>query len=487
MTRRFRKILLYISLVVFIGAAGPVVLYTLGYRVDWQTLALQKTGGIFIVVEPPGAQVFLDDHFYRETPFLNRGLLIQHVQPGTHTIRVEEEGYWPWTKEFAVAPEEVFEAEVLLVPRSPADEIRERGSFESMWPSPAGDTLLLTERVSGNRLNLRVYDAASQTFLSSGDPNTEKRVSNIGSAPTALSWDTIGQRFTAATAGDWVEGHTTREGIFTIKSLYQESTLKNILKKKPNHILLHPTEPNTYYVLSNTDLYIWKQGISLETPTLDTVSAMAIRDDQRLILLHSQSGILYATDADTSSSQAVSTAAIPALARSAHPEIQSAGNLYVVSTDIGSWVVSPDRSEPISVSPKRIQLHYDQETQKLIMWEGRTAIVWWLRDEARLPNFLEDFDTHGISFKTPGEILSLFSYPEEDYLVGSLDTGVYIIELDPRGRERNIHLLYPGDMLPLWVSYDTNTAVILKDGNLVEIELGESDGMSGSLLKLLPA
>jgi len=133
-TLRKRRFLFYVSTLVFLIAAGPVILYTVGYRITWSTLSLQLTGGFFISTQPTNAIVTLDARRTETSSFLTGGLFIQNLTPTTYTVHVEKPGFWPWTKELTVQQQEVTEAHVMLTPKEPEGIMLAQGTeAKIMW------------------------------------------------------------------------------------------------------------------------------------------------------------------------------------------------------------------------------------------------------------------------------------------------------------------------------------------------------------------
>lgn len=120
MKRTTRRIIFYCLALLF-AVAGPLaVLTSLGYTFRFSTATFESTGGIFIKSATPRTSVFLDGAFFRETGFLTGSTLMTDIAPGTHHVRLERQGFRPWTKTVTVAPTEVTEfRDVFLVPFEP--------------------------------------------------------------------------------------------------------------------------------------------------------------------------------------------------------------------------------------------------------------------------------------------------------------------------------------------------------------------------------
>ncbi|MDD5252060.1 MAG: PEGA domain-containing protein [Patescibacteria group bacterium] len=98
MTQRHRLIILVIFLLAFAVAAPAVLLVTAGYRYDWKSNRVEKTGIIKLDSQPRGATVFINGRPQKEiTP-----TSIFRLLPGDYDVRLELDGHLPWTKTLRV-------------------------------------------------------------------------------------------------------------------------------------------------------------------------------------------------------------------------------------------------------------------------------------------------------------------------------------------------------------------------------------------------
>lgn len=118
MRRTTRRIVFYLLVFLFVLTGPIAVLYSLGYTFRFSTATFETTGGLFIKSDTPRMSLFLDGAFVKETGFITGSTLVTDVTPGTHVLRLEKQGFRPWTKTAVVAPTAVTEfRNVFLVPR----------------------------------------------------------------------------------------------------------------------------------------------------------------------------------------------------------------------------------------------------------------------------------------------------------------------------------------------------------------------------------
>ena len=98
MRLKTRFSLIGVGIVLFLIATPLLVLYARGFKFDFNTRQIVKTGALVVKTEPTKADVFLNDKKQADpTPSTIRFLL-----PGDYTVRVEKSDYQPWTKRFSL-------------------------------------------------------------------------------------------------------------------------------------------------------------------------------------------------------------------------------------------------------------------------------------------------------------------------------------------------------------------------------------------------
>jgi hypothetical protein len=98
MKLRNRFLLVGTGVVLFLVTTPVLVLYARGFKIDWKTKSVVKTGTLVVKTEPEEAIVFLNDQKQdSETPSNIRFLI-----PGDYNIRIEKTDYQSWTKRLSV-------------------------------------------------------------------------------------------------------------------------------------------------------------------------------------------------------------------------------------------------------------------------------------------------------------------------------------------------------------------------------------------------
>lgn len=98
MKKRNRTALFFGFVFLFFASIPAIVLYTQGYRIDFENQKLVETSGIDVRIRPYNVKIFLNDNLEQETNFIFRDALFRNIVPGEYTIRLEKEHYQNWDK-----------------------------------------------------------------------------------------------------------------------------------------------------------------------------------------------------------------------------------------------------------------------------------------------------------------------------------------------------------------------------------------------------
>jgi len=106
-----RYIAFYFSLALYFTLLPIVLSYSLGYHIDFHKFNIYKTGIISITSAPSGASIYINGKLDKDiTP-----ARIEELKPGTYSVEVKREGFYPWQKDLAVIPNMVTRADNIIL------------------------------------------------------------------------------------------------------------------------------------------------------------------------------------------------------------------------------------------------------------------------------------------------------------------------------------------------------------------------------------
>ncbi len=91
-----------------------IILYGRGYRLDFGSKTVETKGLLVANSQPNGAHVFIDGKLTSAT---NSTITLD---PGNYQVRIEKEGYSPWSKEIRILGEVVAKTDTILFPINPS-------------------------------------------------------------------------------------------------------------------------------------------------------------------------------------------------------------------------------------------------------------------------------------------------------------------------------------------------------------------------------
>ncbi len=143
MTKKIRWVILLVSAVLFLVIMPYILLYSLGYRVDFENRKIVTTGGIYVRVLPQGANVIIDSKIENKTGLFSNSVFVQNLLPKPHAILITKDGYYDYQKTLPVKENEVTKLEhVLLFKKNIVFDVMADKS-QSPFNPPAADSFTI--------------------------------------------------------------------------------------------------------------------------------------------------------------------------------------------------------------------------------------------------------------------------------------------------------------------------------------------------------
>jgi hypothetical protein len=99
MTKKFRRFIFLIFTIFFVVSSIIVILFAQGYRFNFNSLKIVKTGGIFIKTSTDDTKIYINDKYVESTGgILSHSILISGLTPKNYNVFVYKENYYPWNK-----------------------------------------------------------------------------------------------------------------------------------------------------------------------------------------------------------------------------------------------------------------------------------------------------------------------------------------------------------------------------------------------------
>jgi len=136
MTKRFKKTLFFGLCLFFLITAPSVILYSLGYRFDFENIKIVQTGGLFFKISPPGVTVDLDQKLRKKTNFFFDSAFLNGLVPKDYQVTIQKTDYHSWSKILKIEEKQVTEAKnIILFPKNPKFNLSGKG-IDNFFPAP---------------------------------------------------------------------------------------------------------------------------------------------------------------------------------------------------------------------------------------------------------------------------------------------------------------------------------------------------------------
>jgi len=167
MTKKTRWIIFLLCIAVFLIIAPYIILYSLGYRVDFSNMRLVGTGGIYVRATPNVEEIIIDDKITNKPGIFSNAVFVQNLLPTLHSVLIKKTGYHSYQKNLLVKEKEVTKLEHVIL-------FKENITFEALPPASQSpfDRPAPEDRYVIKNNNLYYSNAPENTDLTQTQKNT---------------------------------------------------------------------------------------------------------------------------------------------------------------------------------------------------------------------------------------------------------------------------------------------------------------------------
>ncbi len=159
MTLKTRRFVLCALVLVFLFAGTGLVLYAQGWRLNFETFAPTRVGGIYIRSFPAEANIFLDgEEVENKSGLIQSGTLVNNLFPRSYRLSLTASGFKSLERNVSVQPSLVTEADTLvLVPEAATVAATSTAEWFSEKSANATSTEKITipEDISGKTVKMK--------------------------------------------------------------------------------------------------------------------------------------------------------------------------------------------------------------------------------------------------------------------------------------------------------------------------------------------
>lgn len=264
MTTRFRFFFFIFCVSVFLISAPLLLLYTMGWRFNWQHKQIEKVGVLILDAQPSHAELWLND---TKLP-ARRPLRLADLRPNNYQIRAIANGYFPWQKTIEIKSQESLLFYDIALFKKFTTLFSDCGELRALALSPNKKEITFLD---GRSLWLEPVDGGGkQTLLANGlpidepvkitwSPDDNQILIGFGPMPQTRFW-LIGKDKTSQELFNLTR-QTMHESVFwgrdssTLYALSNNSLLEINTESKTNRVIMEGIASGAWL---DSDLYIIK-------------------------------------------------------------------------------------------------------------------------------------------------------------------------------------------------------------------------------------
>ena len=433
MTTRIRLFIKILFIVIFFISAPFIIAYTLGYRYNFSTKQIQKTGVLLLNSYPDDAEVFLNGKSTeKETPAVIKKLL-----PREYDVEVRKQGYMPWTKKLTIeSGETTFAESIALFLEETPKPIIEREIIKSNFSPSKNRIVYAIEESSWNEIWLATLKDKKFTLI---DRRETAKFLNI-----EFAWSPGSRRV-------YIKLQTPEgpEHLIYDISKNQLQNLDELFSKNITQFKWSRSSDYVFYVLEKNNLTSYNLLTEQKTFLLSGVEEFFARGDKIYLLTNNRDEMII------EQFSALDLAAEPNILYHlplANYAFQDSSYPYLLLKSAGGQILLFDMSSPFT---------------EPILNEAAKDFAWLTTDDgSKKLLYFQDFEIWIYDLATKSnELITRFGEPIKqaawhkngNYIFFTFETNLSAIELDPRDKRNVFALISAQSLIEFTLDYQSRT------------------------------
>ncbi|MBU3942415.1 hypothetical protein KKA24_00350 [Patescibacteria group bacterium] len=435
MTLRTRNLIFITLIISFLIIAPLTVLYSLGWRFDWENKKVFQTGIFYFKAWPKSADVYINGVSKDKTDMFFGSALVDNLIPKEYEIEIKKEGYHSWTKFLKIEKKEVTEAKnITLIPENPNLNILIE-NVEDLFFSPDNKEIITLEMNKDN-WELKLFDLKNN-LKSHLVKETDFSTKGV---------ELFNLTFSLDSKRALLELGLKEKLIYYILEIDKSPIIINKLDylDSVEEIYFHPKDENKLFIVQT----IIEKKLSIKTlnevdfenkeilaPLFENVTTTLITDNNIYYL--NNSGSLFKANLSGEKPEKLNILSFPYKEETKYEIIVSNSNvflkesndLYLLNEDTKSFKKVYDSLKGYEFSPDRNKItYYNKNEIKVLFLEQQY--------DHPTKEKLEELFINRFS----EEITRVFWYTNH-YLIFDLGDKIKVAELDNRGKMNIVNLI----------------------------------------------
>lgn len=158
MNKRNRTILFLILASLFFLVTPSVILYSQGYRIDWEAKNLTQIGAFFFHITPSRTEIYIDEKPRAKTELFDSILLRDFPEKSYH-VKIIKPNYYPWEKTLQIKPKQVTEAKNITLFSQDTAHILLFDNVQNFWAAPNNRDVIIQQENRDRKWQLSLFDS----------------------------------------------------------------------------------------------------------------------------------------------------------------------------------------------------------------------------------------------------------------------------------------------------------------------------------------
>jgi hypothetical protein len=426
MSKKSRTILFIVLFLCFALATPAILFYSWGYRLDFQTKRLVRTGAFYFKVLPKSAyiNVSLPDksvELTKKTDFFFGSALLENLLPKTYSIEIQKDGFYPWKKNLEIKENQVTEAKnIVLIPTDPGISLLNKNTT-AFFPSIDGRFVILKETATSSAFALKLLDL--QKNVKSHLINSQDISKNAGLSLIDLEFSSDAKIILLEVN----DKANIKYFLLSLNQTVPKPELLDFLGKDVEQISFNPQNPQEIFVLQKANLYkadLTQKKLSLALA--ENVMTFQISNDNIYYL--DDSGFLFKADLSLTRKEKINNLSF-SLEKGKNYQIKPVGSAIFLSDGSKLFLFNPDSGSFESFFETKNEPNISPDSQKAVYYSDYEIWLLFLKHDPGQPP------------RETGQRLFLARFSEKindvfwltpDYLVFSVGGQIKIAETDDR-------------------------------------------------------
>lgn len=426
--RSTRRTIFYAMAFAFALVAPAILLYARGYIVDLRQHGFVSTGGVFVKTVQPGTKVLIDSVFAKDTSFIAHGALITDLLPRRYEVRVEKEGYRPWSKLVRVSREEVLEFRGVFLPPAtitPRVLLTRAGPTRRVFPLEGRSEVVVESGKDGGPFALSLISPPGSVTLMTlpdvvrwqWDPRSEVLFA-ARSVPERLRWYRV----------TFLSGGGARAEPVTFRGLPSGFSAERVWP--------HPTAPDEFYFSAGGALFLQGRS-SVPVAIAEQLHSWAVGENRLFFV--TRNGFFAESNLQGGDTRLLGRKGL--LLDEASPAamiIGPGGEVAVLDSASGLFLYRTGEPELEFIAGGVTGVDFASARDRLLYWDDHRLWMYWIRDNSAQP-----FDIAGTKkqlFYSDSPIQRAYLNVEGTHAFYATEQGIRMTEVDDRATVNNYNL-----------------------------------------------